>query len=167
MSFRTELFAQRLTEALRYEPQTGEFVWAKSMSSTGQAGMPAGCVCGRGYNYIRFERRLYRAHRLAWFYVHSRWPKGDLDHINGNKLDNRIANLREASRAENVMNTGARKNNRLGIKGVSPNTSGKFRAVIVKSGKQIHLGTYQTAEEAAEAYRAACVKLYGQFARTA
>ena len=92
------------------------------------------------------------AHRLAWFYVYGAWPNGDLDHINGDKLDNRIANLREATRKQNMQNVRQHKHNTSGVKGVAWHSQrNKWRAYIFVDYRQIHLGLFDTKEAAAAA----------------
>jgi hypothetical protein len=88
-----------------------------------------------------------------------------VDHINGNKTDNRRCNLRLANKSTNGMNRGPNRNNALGLKGVSKLGNG-FRAAIVRDGKQYHLGVFNSENEAAAAYIGAAVILHGEFART-
>jgi hypothetical protein len=107
---------------------------------------------------------LYRAHRLAWLYVHGEWPRKLIDHIDGDGLNNRIANLRLASAAENIINRVAQSNNASGIKGVSwHKASQKYQAVIHKDRRQIYLGLFATAEEASAAYTRASFEQHGAF----
>jgi hypothetical protein len=97
------------------------------------------------------------------FYVKGRHPRGEIDHRNGDRADNRIANLRECSRAENARNVTSR--NPSGFKGVRRDDS-RWRASITVNGKRIHLGTFDTAEKAAAAYDKAARRYHGEFART-
>jgi hypothetical protein len=91
------------------------------------------------------------------------WPL--VDHINGDGLDNRRVNLREATRAENNRNRGLNRNNRSGYKGVAPTKSGRWSARIKAHGTDRSLGTFATAEAAARAYDDAARELFGEFAR--
>lgn len=108
------------------------------------------------------------AHRLAWLYVYGEWPDAEIDHINGNTGDNRISNLRPATRAQNGANRGRQTNNASGVKGVCWHAqSGKWRAMIRISGKSRHLGLFNDIGAAAAAYARATVNRNGEFARTA
>lgn len=107
-----------------------------------------------GYIDVTFNKRRYKAHRLAWLYVYGWMPIGEIDHINTIRDDNRISNLREASHKENTRNVGLLKTNRSGYKGASWNPANKnWRAKIKVDGKSIHLGCYESAVRAANAYR--------------
>ena len=106
-----------------------------------------------------------KAHRLAWFFVYGEWPQKQIDHINGNKSDNRISNLRLATASQNLSNKGITKSNTSGYKGVSFNrTKKKWMASIKVNKKSINLGYFLTPEEASEAYKAAAIKHHGEFA---
>jgi len=103
---------------------------------------------------------------LAWLFVHGFDPPQQIDHINGIRDDNRIANLRLATVAENSQNVGKQSNNKSGFKGVHWHARGKkFRAQIMANGKSKSLGLFHTAAEAAAAYDIAAAELHGEFAR--
>jgi len=126
----------------------------------------AGSMMSHGYRRICIDNRVYLAHRLAWLYMTGEWPKHQIDHINGNKNDNRHVNLREATNSENMRNTGKRSDNSSGFKGVYWNSEKmRWSAQISYNGRHKSLGTFDTAEEAHVAYRSASEKLHGQFAR--
>ena len=156
-----ELTAERLRELLDYNPHTGEFVWRVSCRGT-KAGDIAGSSGSEGRRHIIIGYARFKAHRLAWLYVHGVWPKGLIDHINGIPFDNRIANLREASMSENLCNQRrAHTNNKTGILGVQwKKDRNKFRARIVIAGKEKHLGYFDTKEKAQEAYLSAKQELH-------
>ncbi len=145
-----------------YDPMTGSFHFRGGLKDGKIGGRADG---GKGYWRISISGKNYAAHRLAWLYVHGRWPSDQIDHINGDKSDNRIANLREASASQNTMNQGLRKDNSTGFKGVyEDKRTGRFRARITVGGKPKNLGFYATVEDAAAARRSA-KHLCGEFAR--
>ncbi len=148
------LTAERLREVLDYFPETGVFRW--KIARPGIAvGAVAGRVNGQGYRQICIDGRRYQAHRFTWLYVHDRWPMAEIDHINGIRDDNRLTNLREASRSDNTQNLRrAQCNNKVGLLGVTKSL-GKFQAQIKVGGKKLYLGTFETAELAYAAYVAA------------
>lgn len=121
--------------------------------------------CGNGYRQGSIFGVNIRAHRVAWALVHGYWPE-TIDHINGNRSDNRLVNLRACTQAENVRNCPVRKHNRLGVKGVQK-WGNKFTASIRLNGKVNRLGTFETIAEAAAAYAKASAELHGEFGRVA
>lgn len=141
---------ERLLEALVYDCDTGLMI----SKSRGRKGRIAGCINGLGYRVIRIDKRLYAAHRLAWFYHHRCWPVGVIDHINGVKHDNRLANLRDVPKPHNHHNMkGPQRNSGTGLLGVSFSSRRQhFIAQITVEGKRMHLGSYPTAQLAHEAY---------------
>ena len=149
----TELTQERLQELLSYDPETGIFTNLKSRGRV-KIGAVAGSKNPNGYIYIAIDSKKYRAHRLAWLYVHGNFPANQIDHINEVKDDNRIVNLRLATNLENHQNQSSpRTNNTSGYLGVIwDKFSGKWRARIKVNGKQKHLGCFDTGEEASEAY---------------
>lgn len=162
---RNELTAEMLRADLHYSPDTGAFRWR-----TPRPKIVVGSIAGTlqsGYWTIHLRGEDYHAHRLAWLYEFGRWPTVEIDHINRDKLDNRLCNLREASRSQNNANIGLPAHNTSGFKGVSYfKQTGKWTAYITRDGKRRHLGTYTTAEAAAAAYDQAAIALFGRFART-
>src|SRR6185436_19695973 len=111
-----------------------------------------------GYVAIRVNYVLHYAHRLAWLYVHGDWPPMKLDHVNGNRADNRLHNLRLANDAQNTYNKPAQSNNTSGFKGVSQiKSTGRWRASINNQ----HLGVFSTPQLASDAYEIAALKVHG------
>lgn len=162
----TDLTQDRLRQMLHYDPQTGIFTRLVRTSNRIKVGDIAGYKTEIGYIHISLDSFEHKAHRLAWLYMAGVWPAGEVDHKNEDKSDNRFDNLREAERIENMFNRGARKDNVLGIKGVSlfkGTRVPRYRAAININGKQKHLGLFATVEEAATAYAEAAVKLHGKF----
>lgn len=113
--------ADRLRQLLDYDPAIGHFTWKINGKGGGQvAGKRAGSIDKQaGYEQVGIDGKLYRSHRLAWLYVHGEWPSGQIDHINGIRSDNRLANLRAVSNQVNGQNRhAANKNNGRKLLGV-------------------------------------------------
>ena len=148
-----ELTVEQLKNTLDYFADTGVFVWKIHPSKAVRAGDLAGCVEKRiGYVTIGIAGRVYKAHRLAWLYVYGSWPKGLIDHMNGNKSDNRINNLRDVfadGNSQNVRKPNRR--NKSGFMGVIW-FQNKWRASMSVNGKSKWLGDYSTPEEAHQVY---------------
>jgi hypothetical protein len=162
-----------IRKAIAYDPENGRFIWKLRSDATARwnlrwAGKSAGYQTPRGYHRIKLNLIPYPAHRLAWVIHYGYWPIAEIDHINGIHHDNRIANLREATRNDNSHNQGKQRNNTSGFKGVSrmPKSRRQWIATIGYQGKKLYLGGFNTREEAAQAYAKAAASLHGQFART-
>lgn len=150
---KADLSAQRLRELLDYDQATGVFRWKVHRAANARVGDIAGCDCGKGYLKIGIDWGLYRAHRLAWLYVYGTWPDGQIDHRDGNKKNNRLSNLRLADDDINAQNRRkARRDNKLGVLGVTRYINGRYTVKLGLNGKQKHIGYYATIEEAQEAY---------------
>lgn len=153
--------ASRLRSVLQYDPENGLFLWLVDRPRA-RAGFPAGTINAKsGYHRIKLDGRLYQSHRLAWLYVHSAWPL-QLDHINGDKSDFRIANLRPCTQSTNYMNRRRNLNKEL-PKGVRKRGN-RYQARIQVNGKSKWLGTYPTENEAQAAYMTAAHLYFGEFA---
>jgi hypothetical protein len=154
--------ADELRDLLEYSAETGVFIWRVRPSKAVLSGTPAGCKEKRiGYITIGIRGRIYKAHRLAWLHTYGSWPKGLIDHINGNKSDNRIANLRDVfadGNAQNIRKPNRR--NKSGFMGVIF-FQNKWRASITVTGKTKWLGDYATPEEAHQVYLVAKRKYHG------
>lgn len=159
------LTQERLKELLDYNPETGLFL--RKIQTSWRS--PVGAVAGRrdcvGYWLVSIDGSVYKAHRLAWLYVYGVWPVADIDHRDHDTGNNAIANLREATRSQNLAYRKKRSAaNRL--KGSEPSASGKkYRARIKVQGRQVHLGYFDTPESAHAAYCVAATKYYGEFAQ--
>lgn len=148
-----------------YDPDTGIIRW-KVRRNKMQKGQIAGYCHSSGYIRIEVKGKSYKAHRIAFALGHNTLniPNG-IDHINGNRSDNRLDNLREATTQQNNYNTRKRKNTTSKYKGVSWDTRyQKWHARIRINGKQKHLGYYTSEEEAYAAYCKAAIELHGEFA---
>lgn len=143
-------------EHLDYNPADGSFHWVSHFWA-GNVGRVAGTTNASGYVVVRVCGKLYYAHRLAWLLSTGGWPKQSIDHINGNRADNRISNLRDVSQQVNVENLrGPQRNNTTGFIGVTFDKRKKrFVAQIKVNYKVKRLGKFKTAEEAHNAYLAA------------
>lgn len=145
------LTQERLKELLKYDSTTGSIIWVAKpcKHNSVKIGQTAGYVNNNGYRMIKIKGNLYCAHRLAWLYVHGEFPRLSIDHINGNKADNKLSNLREASYEENVHNSAKRSGCTSQYKGVHwDKHMQKWRARIVIDKKPRCLGFYDTEEEA-------------------
>lgn len=155
------LTAERLRELLHYDPETGVFT-NRTNRQRARAGTVAGAIVSNGYRGITLEYYPFMAHRLVWLYVYGRWPAGTIDHINGDRADNRLENLRDVSHAENMQNLrGPVSRNKSGFLGVSQlRRNGKWAAFIKLNGKSRNLGSYDTPEDASRAYLIAKRRLH-------
>lgn len=128
-----------------YDPQTGVFLWRITASTKAKAGQVAGTRDVYGYTILRYAGKGYKAHRIAWLYVYGAWPTLLLDHINQDKSDNRIANLREVDGPSAS-----------GVRGVSWFSQySKWKATIMHRGRKFFLGHFDRIEDAKAAYQTA------------
>ncbi len=149
-----------------YDPNSGLLRWRDRARSRKADGV-VGTRCKSGYLatglIVNGKRKNYYIHRLIWLWVYGEWPPMDIDHVNRDRTDNRLANLRLTTESQNIHNQPAR--NPVGLKGVWQQKSGNWAAGITKDRKRVHLGTYDTPELAYEAYCRAADSLHGEFAR--
>ena len=144
----------RLKELLQYDPNTGGFTWRVNRPRV-KAGCNAGTLDSKQYRRISIDAKVYLAHRLAWLYMYGEWPATELDHINRNRNDNRIGNLRLADRSINTQNCNQRVDNVSGHRGVGwHKLSQRWRARISVRNKVVNLGSFHTFDEAVQAYKA-------------
>lgn len=154
----------KLADAIAYDPLTGVMTWRISLSNRPAGSLVGGRINNRGYLRVAWRGKLYTQHRVAWFLVYKRWPKHEIDHINGERADNRLANLREATAGENKRNH-RQQAGCSGYIGVWPRTKASgFMACIQINGKKKYLGRFDTAEQAARARDVWAKRLHGAFA---
>jgi hypothetical protein len=149
---------------IKYSPETGIFTWARSRPGV-SAGSQAGCLSKHGYLLVKVGRKQYRAHRLAWLITHGEWPDAEIDHINGDRADNRICNLRPVDRSGNSQNRWkAHCNSSHGRLGAAWNKQHqRWQSKIAANGARHHLGYFNSADEAHVAYMNAkrCLHISG------
>lgn len=169
--YRSALSAVEVRTALDYDPETGVFLWRSRADreknwNTRRAGKVAGYLQkfhhDNEYLVIRLEGVLYLAHRLAWLHMHGAWPDRDLDHIDRDTRNNRIANLRLVTHAENHFNRTKQRNNKSGHKGIHKHGL-KWRAQIAAHGQKLMESFYEL-EDAIEWHRKMTIMLHGEFA---
>lgn len=156
------LSQDRVRALLDYDSESGHLTWKVNRGSA-RIGFVAGVV-SEGYRLVRLDQRLHKAHVLVWLWVTGESPDGDVDHIDGDGLNNRFDNLRVLSHTENMWNVvRARRDSGTGVMGVTfHRPTGKWRARIRKHGVEQYLGLFATVEEASAAYWAAKQELHGE-----
>ena len=158
----------QLTDAFEYDHFLGRFKWKTARPHTT---IKAGDIAGShnkvtGYRHVRIGKGKYLEHRLVWFYVYKVWPNNTIDHVNADRSDNRIENLREASPNDNQHNRGKPKTNTSGYKGVSwCKRKLQWHVSIKRNNKNINIGYFDNILVAANAYKQAAHKYHGDFAR--
>jgi hypothetical protein len=174
---------EMVRNVLKYDADTGLLFWlergpdmfsefscnpkraAKAFNTRYAGKVALTSKCNRGYARGKIFMQNAYAHRVAWCIYYGKWPDFEVDHINQNKSDNRISNLRAASPSQNRCNRGAQKNSKSGVKGVFPSvTKGKWIARIRVNGVQIHLGTFPDVISAKREYDSYAKTLHGEFA---
>lgn len=160
-----DLTFEEVYKILTYDCFEGELRWSENLldlthmhiaAASRFRGKPAGSFDKDGYIAIHVKGATYKAHRLAWLMTYEEWPSKDIDHVDGNPSNNRIENLREATKSENLRNQRLHKNSTTGVTGVVFHKKNKrYGAYIKSNGKDVYLGWFSTLEEAAAARQAA------------
>lgn len=163
---------QTLKSLLQYDAETGVFVWLVNRRAGARKGCEAGSIkperFGIRYRDIQINGKLYGCHRLAVLYMTGAWPAGKVDHKDGNGLNNRWSNLRQATNSQNAGNAKLYSTNTSGFKGVTWNkASRRWQAGIKKNGQNVYLGLFDCPKAAHEAYLAAAREHFGDFVRAA
>jgi hypothetical protein len=144
-----------INDLLNYDKETGILTWKKTKNHKAKKGKEIGTEA-LGYRLVVIDQKRYQCHRLAWLLSTGSWPEFEIDHINGNRSDNRLSNLRDVPGGKNLENLkSARSHSSTGVLGVFPYYSNKFLSRLVVKGKIIRLGVFDTIEEAHRAYVAA------------
>ena len=152
--------------AIDYDPIAGTFHWTHHDSVyVNVRGKPTGTSGPKGHRTIVLFGQPIKAHHVAWALYYNEWPT-EIDHADNNRANNKIANLRKATRQTNQLNRTISKNNTTGYKGVTKRKYGNYEAKITIAKRYIHLGKFETAEQAARAYDVAAVEHHGTFAKT-
>ena len=155
-----ELTQENLRKLLYYDESTGNLFWNVGRGRTTETGQIAGMINSEGYVRLKVNGKGYTAHRLIWFMTYGVWPDCEVDHINGDRADNRLSNLREVNRQQNQWNRKAQS----GLKGASYDTkSGKWIAQLNINGGKKYLGSFDTEQVAHNAYCKAARKLHGEY----
>jgi len=161
------LTANEVKKLLHYDPETGFFTWlCDPFTGPRRKGTIAGVIGSFGYRSIKIAQIKYMAHRLAWLVTYGSWPIFDVDHINGRQDDNRIENLRVATKQQNNCNMKAPSTNKSGAKNVHwHKDSNRWRVQIKNKGQSIHIGYFDDFELASFVASEARLKYHAEFAR--
>ena len=160
---RPEITAEKLRELLDYDPETGTFTWrVRVRNSRIEVGAVAGSRHICGYTQIYLQGRPYLAHRLAWLHYYGTWPKAQIDHINRDRADSRISNLRDVTHKQNQQNLSKSCNNTSGFAGVHwVKRDSRWKAQITYNYRHIHLGYFTEIAAAIAARKAGELKYWG------
>lgn len=158
-----ELTRDEIDRLFIVNPETGIILNRIDRTYNSKANTEAGCI-GVGCKLMNVNGYLYLTHRLLWTYFYNEQPPKHIDHIDKNPLNNSIYNLRAATKSQNKYNTRKQKNNKSGYKGVCwAKANNKWKAQTKYDNKQIHLGYFDTPEEASAVYEQKAKELHGEF----
>lgn len=147
------LCVQTVREMFDYDQDIGVMTRKIKTGRNTRAGQQVGSKDMHGYKTVRIGPTSFKLHRLCWFYVHGHWPAGDIDHLNGDRSDNRFTNLRDVPRCVNLQNqrVATSQNKSTGVLGVYPSKK-RFTAALSIDGRKKSLGTFDTVDLAHAAY---------------
>lgn len=161
-ALKKDISLDRVKTLLEYDPDTGIFRWKIDRGGTARAGDVAGSFKSDGYVCLKLDGKKYRAHRIAWLIYHGHWPLNLIDHRDRDPSNNRISNLREADDYQSARNRSMPVGKTSGVRGVH-RVKDRYIASICINGRPRKIGSRSTKEEAAALYRAAAIKLHGEF----
>ena len=149
----TQILTQEfLRHLLDYNPDTGVLTWRAKPSQGIKIGRQAGTPTSEGYLALQINKKKMYAHRAIWLHVHGVWPAEEIDHINRNRADNRLVNLRAATRLENSHNTGKHVTNTSGHKGVTFHRRNKqWQVQLSANNKTFYVGQFAQLTDAVQA----------------
>lgn len=159
---KSNLTVDWLREHMACVPETGTLMW-KVRGPGRTVGKPLGSLTAQGYLQVKVDNVIYPIHRVIWFYVHGVWPEHQLDHMDGCKTNNAIANLRDCTAAQNSARRKVRKPEKAPSRGVFPHGPG-FVARLHHKGVRHYLGYFSNADDARAAYAAKAKDIHGEFA---
>lgn len=166
MGKKIELNYKELTDSFVYDYTQGRIYW-KINKCKARIGSEAGLSLNNaGYRLIKFNYKRISFARIAWTMFHGMAPSGDIDHIDGDPLNNKIENLRDVTKSQNMMNRANQKNNKSGQKGVGwASREKRWRVRVKKEGREYCFGYFKCYDEAVDAYKLAEAELHGQYRR--
>lgn len=149
---KNKIVTKELVQNLFEYTEDGTLLWKNPTSRSVKVGDKAGSMNKIGYVIVKINGKAYKAHRIIWLYHYGHLPKNDIDHIDRNKGNNRITNLREVSKTRNLRNRGILKSNTSGIAGVCYcNHRGKWKSYIKINGIQKTIGYFNDFNSAVQA----------------
>jgi hypothetical protein len=161
---RLQIDVKKLREVFCYDPETGVLTNRVSRKGGGKKGAISGCSRHDGYLIVRVENKLLLGHRVIWALHYGQWPDCDIDHVNQDKSDNRITNLRLSNKSNNSLNRGRRADNKSGVKNVSWNKPcGKWDVRMKVNGIQKCFGLFDSLDEAREVATKGRMEMHGEF----
>ena len=162
MAKQSSLDVESLRKDIHYDPQTGQFTLLQDINNKAKKGKVIGYL-SKGYVKVPYKGLRISGHRLAWALTHGVWPDKEVDHINLDRSDNRLSNLRLATRSQNAMNRKPLSGRYCGVSLHKP--TGRYQSRITVNGITKYLGVFGTEEEAAAEYNKYAKVFHGEFAR--